>query len=270
MISTINSSISILFRGIQGLEFPLPFLFTMGRLVERSWNLEGASCFDAADVNLTIHTTSIAVGPPSGCLAFRASLMRQLMNSSEIISPCPVSSTLKTSITDVRSFLRTLQTPSSFMVAFKTAFGQRCFDVIPESLQSSSADAKLMHMLPSQVPPLFFTVPGIEVVSISSILFRIPSGVRNPTIILGTPRRNDCIQNFISFLSKLIMSLSFRISALVFNSIQLIGLSSQGFASQTKLRYRQEREVAAQEAIRTCINLTAKNHTCTTDTGFDN
>ena len=89
-------------------------------------------------------------------------------------------------------------------------------------------------MFPSQVPfPRLFTVPGIEEVSISSTLFRIPSGVRNPTMILGTPRRNDCIQNFMSLRSNVIMSLSFRISALVFNSTQLVGLPSVGLESHT-------------------------------------
>lgn len=89
-------------------------------------------------------------------------------------------------------------------------------------------------MFPSQVPfPLLLTVPGIEAVSISSTLFKIPSCVRNPTMILGTPRRKDCIQNFISLRSKVIISLSFRISALVLSSTQLIGLSSDGFESHT-------------------------------------
>ena len=108
--------------------------------------------------------------------------------------------------------------------------------------QSSSADAKLMHILPSQVPfPALLTAPGIDAVSISSILFRIPSGVRNPTIILGTPSRNDCIQNFISLRSKVIISLSFRMSALVFSSTQFTGLPSEGLASQTDASQRESK-----------------------------
>lgn len=103
------------------------------------------------------------------------------------------------------------------------------------ALQSSRLAAKLIHMLPSQVPfPLLLTVLGIEAVSISSIRFKKPSGVRNPTMIFGTPSRKDWIQNFISFLSRLIISRSFRMSAVVLSSIQLIGLSSVGFESQTR------------------------------------
>lgn len=155
------------------------------------------------------------------------------MNSSERISPCPVSSTLKTSIVEDRSFLRILQTPSPIIVAFKTV--PISYIVIAwADLQSSNADAKLIHIFPSHVPfPRLFTVPGIDAVSISSTLFKMPSGVRNPTMILGTPRRNDCIQNFISLRSNVIISLSFRISALVFSSTQLMGLPSVGFESHT-------------------------------------
>jgi len=113
-------------------------------------------------------------------------------------------------------------------------------------------------MLPSHVPfPRRLTVPGIEAVSISSTLFRIPSGVRNPTMILGTPRRNDWIQNFINFRSKVIMSRSFRMSALVFNSTQLIGPSSVGLISHTETcQLRQIFEVY----LRTCIYFPTQNH----------
>jgi hypothetical protein len=104
-----------------------------------------------------------------------------------------------------------------------------------EYLHSNNSDAKLMHIFPSQVPfPRLFTVPGIDAVSISSTLLRMPSGVRNPTMIFGTPRRNDCIQNFISFRSKVIISRSLRISALVLSSTQLIELPSDGLESHTK------------------------------------
>src|SRR5882724_5863241 len=125
-------------------------------------------------------------------------------------------------------------------------------------LQSSNADAKLIHILPSQVPfPRLFTVPGIEAVSISSTLFKIPSGVRNPTIILGTPRRNDCIQNFMSLRSNVIMSLSFRISALVFSSTQLMELPSVGLESHT---CSCQCHVTWREGKPTCINFTTENH----------
>jgi len=113
------------------------------------------------------------------------------------------------------------------------------------NLQSSNADVKLIHIFPSQVPfPRLLTVPAIEAVSISSILFKMPSGVRNPTIILGTPSRKDCIQNFMSLRSKVIISLSLRMSALVFNSTQFMGLPSVGLESQTwpisEAQYRAE------------------------------
>jgi hypothetical protein len=86
-------------------------------------------------------------------------------------------------------------------------------------------------MVPFQVFfPRHLTRPGIEIVCISSTRLRNPSGVRYPTMILGTPRRNDCIQNFNSFRSSATMSL---ISALVFSSTQFIGLSPDGLESQT-------------------------------------
>lgn len=92
--------------------------------------------------------------------------------------------------------------------------------------QSRKLAVKLMQRLPSHVPlPLLFTVLGMFFVSSSSSRCRIPFLLRNPTIILGTPRRNDCIQNFSSFRSYLSMSLSFSISADVFSSTQWMGSS---------------------------------------------
>jgi hypothetical protein len=115
-----------------------------------------------------------------------------------------------------------------------------------------------MHIFPSQVPfPRLFTVPGIDAVSISSTLFKMPSGVRNPTMIFGTPRRNDCIQNFMSLRSNVTISLSFRMSALVFSSTQLIGLPSVGLESHTCICQchvtRKEEELA-------CIDFTTEDH----------
>jgi hypothetical protein len=52
---------------------------------------------------------------------------------------------------------------------------------------------------------------------------------------LGTPSRKDCVQNFSSFRSYLIIPLLSRISADVFSSTQLIGSSFlSGLASQTR------------------------------------
>jgi hypothetical protein len=94
-------------------------------------------------------------------------------------------------------------------------------------------------------------------VSISSTLFRMPSCVLKPTIILGTPSRKDWIQNFISFRSKVTMSLSFRISALVFSSTQFIGLSSVGLESQTDPQLAGNLENIISH---TCIHLSTENH----------
>ncbi len=125
--------------------------------------------------------------------------------------------------------------------------------------QSSKADAKLIHIFPSQVPfPRLLTVPGIEAVSISSILFNIPSGVRNPTMIFGTPRRKDCIQNFMSLRSNATISLSFRMSTLVFNSTQLIGLPSVVLQSHT-FGYQMSFYIR-ERSFFTCIDFTTENH----------
>lgn len=103
-----------------------------------------------------------------------------------------------------------------------------------KDLQLSNPSAKLMHIFPSHVPrPLRLTVEGMVAVSISSTRFKIPSGVLKPTTIFGTPRRNDWIQNFSSLRSKFTISLSLRMSALVFNSTQLGGVESVGLVSQT-------------------------------------
>lgn len=124
--------------------------------------------------------------------ALTPSLIRQLMNSAERMSPWPVFSTLNTSILEDLSFLRTRHTPSSTIIAFKTVSCQMIPACREVDLQSSNEEAKLIHMFPSHVPlPRLLTVPGIEAVSISSIRFKNPSGVRNPTIIFGTPRRKD-------------------------------------------------------------------------------
>src|SRR4051812_32408788 len=112
-------------------------------------------------------STSSEVG-----VSFIESLIRQLMNSSERISPCPVSSTLNTSIVEVLSLLRTLHTPSPVIVAFRTAVVRHMSwkSMNGKHLQSSKEAAKLMHMFPSQVPlPCLFTVEGIDAVSSSSI-----------------------------------------------------------------------------------------------------
>jgi len=92
--------------------------------------------------------------------------------------------------------------------------------------QSRKAAVKLIHKFPFQVfLPLRLTMPGILLVSNSSSLSKMPILLRNPTMILGTPSRNDCIQNFRSFLSYLNMSLSLSIKAEVLSSTQLIGSS---------------------------------------------
>lgn len=101
-------------------------------------------------------------------------------------------------------------------------------------LHSKNSAAKLMHTFPSHWRPRFATVPGIPSTSISSTLWRIPSRERKPTMIFGTPSRNDWIQNFMSFRSKLSLSRSLRISAEVLSSTQWIGSPGLGgFESQT-------------------------------------
>lgn len=100
---------------------------------------------------------------------------------------------------------------------------------------SRKTAVKLMHMLPSHAFLLFFfTFPGILDVFNSSRRWRTPDLLRNPTIILGTPSRNDWIQNLRSFLSNLAISRSFWISSEVFSSTQLTGRSlTSGLKSHT-------------------------------------
>lgn len=102
-------------------------------------------------------------------------------------------------------------------------------------LQSNNPAAKLIHMFPSHVAfPLLFTVPGIFSVSISSILTRIPFWSRKPTIIFGTPRRKDWIQNFISLRSKARRSRSDWGLTEVLSSTQLMRVvGGSGLMSQT-------------------------------------
>lgn len=99
-----------------------------------------------------------------------------------------------------------------------------------------------MQMFPSQVLfPTFWTFPGMLEVSSSSRWRKVPCWSRNPTMILGTPNRNDWAQNFKSFRSYFIISRSFLISAEVFSSTQLIGSSFRsGLQSQTRNHYQQE------------------------------
>lgn len=76
-----------------------------------------------------------------------------------------------------------------------------------------------MHTFPSQLPlPFNLTNVGIFAVSSSSKLCRIPSLLRKPTIILGTPSKNDWIQNLRSLRSYLRMSRSDKGVAAVFSS----------------------------------------------------
>ncbi len=124
-----------------------------------------------------------------------------------------------------------------------------------------------MHMVPSHVPlPCLLTIPGIEAVFISSILFKKPSGVLNPTIIFGTPSKNDWIQNFINLRSRVTISLSFRISAVVFSSTQLIGESSTGLQSHTESNQRGSSKCFDNL---TCIHFTTNYYGRATNTRLD-
>ena len=109
-------------------------------------------------------------------------------------------------------------------------------------IHSRKLAAKLMQVLPSQrFLPRLLTISGMLWVLSSSSRIRIPSAVRKPTIIFGTPSKNDCIQNFKSFRSNLIWSRSLLISADVFNSTQLIGrFLSSGLISQTNFSISHE------------------------------
>src|ERR1700733_551454 len=93
----------------------------------------------------------------------------------------------------------------------------------------------------------------------SSSRVRIPSAVRKPTMIFGTPSKNDCIQIFKSFRSNLIWSRSLLISAEVFNSTQLTGrFLSSGLMSQTYFSISMRTLLGAMHL--TCVNLTANYH----------
>lgn len=71
----------------------------------------------------------------------------------------------------------------------------------------------------------------------SSTRCRMPSRERNPTIMRGTPSRNDWIQNLSSLRSKLSRSRSLRNSADVLSSTQFIGSPAfRGLQSQTVRR----------------------------------
>lgn len=99
---------------------------------------------------------------------------------------------------------------------------------------SKKSAAKLIHMFPSHWRPLRPTVSGMAATSISSTRCRTPSRDRNPTTILGTPRRNDWIHHFMSLRSKLSRSRSPRISAEVLSSTQWMGAPGcAGLESQT-------------------------------------
>lgn len=134
-------------------------------------------------------------------LLLRLSFIRQLMNSSVRMLPCPASSTLNTSIVDEPARLLILQTPSSSIVFLNPIYisnqpcnvgSHKCDESRRGHIQSRNALAKLIHMLASQLrTPRFAAVPGIEAVWISSSLVRMPPCERKPTMILGTPRRKD-------------------------------------------------------------------------------
>ena len=103
-----------------------------------------------------------------------------------------------------------------------------------EHEHSKNIAVKLMHMFPSQRFESRLTATGMSCVSNSRTSRRIPACVRKPTMIFGTPRRNDCIQNFNNFRWNFFWSWGFRISAEVLSSTQLMGLSFwSGLQSQT-------------------------------------
>lgn len=174
------------------------------------------------------------------CVWLRASLIRQFINSSVRILPCPVSSTFQTSITGERGFLRILYTPSSSIAVLSPVYpvspGSSARREPGQDSQSKKPLAKLMHTFPSHTGLLCLAaVSGIVTVEISSSLRRTPSRERNPTIILGTPSKKDWIQNFIILRSKFSLSRSDLISTDVFSSTQAMGLPlSWGFESQTR------------------------------------
>lgn len=158
-----------------------------------------------------------------------------------MMSPWPVSSTLYISIIGDCWRRLILQTPSSLIVCFSPVVSRvrQVFQGIrrySKNLQSKNSAAKLRHISAFHLgfgPAL--TMSGIVCVSNSFNSVNMPSLVRNPTMIFGTPSKNDCIQYFISFLWKFSISCGPRISPDVLSSTQFIGLPcSAGFESQTR------------------------------------
>ena len=94
---------------------------------------------------------------------------------------------------------------------------------------------KLIQIFPSHVRlPLRLMLPGMLCVSNSSTLCNMPSLLRNPTTIFGTPSRNDCAHIRSNFRSNFTTLLSSRISSDVLSSTQFIGCSlSSGLQSHT-------------------------------------
>lgn len=96
-----------------------------------------------------------------------------------------------------------LQTPSSLTVCmspvYKLGKNKSKEKKKKIGLQSKKAAAKLTQMSAFQAGfGRAFTVCGILCVSISLISTRMPSRVRKPTMIFGTPNRKDWIQYFMS------------------------------------------------------------------------
>jgi hypothetical protein len=144
--------------------------------------LSDVSCPDRTGAyEVASPTSSFFLSPTVGA----SSLHRR--NSSLTIPPVP-SCTLCTSTTPAFFLRLTLYTPSPTTVSFKNA---------------KKSAAKFMHVLPSQHFVPLRTIPGIFPVSNSCTPLRIPCLLRHPTIIFGTPRRNDCAQNLSSLRSNL-------------------------------------------------------------------
>lgn len=113
-----------------------------------------------------------------------------------------------------------------------------------------------MQIFPSHVPiPRRLTRPGISCVANSSSRWRMPCSSRNPTMILGTPSRNDCAQNLSSFRSYLSIPLWLWISADVLSSTQFMGLPFfSGLTSQTILQVQSEYVDVDQARIKASIS----------------
>ena len=180
----------------------------------------------------------------------RLDMRRHSRNSLDKISPLPLSSTLNTSITGAFSLFRILHTPPSSEIVFFNPINyppkyQHTSLHSPhptnkkttqENLQSKNPAVKLIHTLPSHVPfPLFFTVLGKLSVCSSSRLSRTPSLLLNPTMIFGTPKRKDWIQNLSNLRSYFRISRSVLGVAAVLSSTQLMGPVEvvEGLVSQT-------------------------------------